>query len=70
MAQQMKNSSQHMGSVTITQRDTYRYAVVNPPFTGKHMKPQTPKYKANRKAHWALRNAVNNLKKEIENADE
>ena len=70
MAQQMKNSSHHMGSVTITQRDTYRYAVVNPPFTGKHMKPQTPKYKANRKAHWALRNSILNLIKEIENADE
>ena len=70
MAQQMKNDSFYNGSQTFTQRDTYRYAVVNPPFTGKHMKPQTPKYKANRKAHWALRKAVNNLKKEIENADE
>lgn len=70
MAQQMKNNSFYNGSQTFTTRDTYRYAVVNPPFTGKHMKPQTPKYKANRKANWALRNSILNLIKEIKNADE
>ena len=70
MAQQLKNTSQRIGSVTITVRDTYRYAVVNSPFTGKHMKPQTPKYKAKRKAHWALRNLGFKWNKEIENAIE
>lgn len=69
MSQQMKNGSEHKGSVTITIRDTDRYAVVNPPFCGKHAKPQTPRYKAKRKAHWALRKIINNAEKEIENAD-
>ena len=67
MSQQMKNGSEHKGSVTITIRDTNSYAVVNPPFSGKHLKPQTPRYKANRKAHWVLRKYIKNLEKEIEN---
>lgn len=32
-----------------------RYAVVNPPFEGKHRKPQDPASLAKRKAHWKLR---------------
>ena len=42
MAQQMVNGSEYKGSQTFTNRMTYRYAVVNPPFSGKHLKPQTP----------------------------
>ena len=38
MAQQMVNGSYHNGSVTMTNRMTRRYAVVNPPFCGKHLK--------------------------------
>ena len=57
MAQQLLNGSNQHGDVTITVRDTYRYAVVNPPFQGKHRKPQTDAAKARRKAHWRLRSA-------------
>lgn len=32
-----------------------RYAVVNPPFEGKHKKPQDPASLAKRKEHWRLR---------------
>lgn len=57
MAQQLVNGSEHRGDVTFTVRDTYRYAVVNPPFKGKHRKPQDDAHKERRKMHWRLRNA-------------
>ena len=57
MAQQMVNGSKHNGSVTITNRMTQRYAVVNSPFCGEHLKPQDKNSLRKRKAHWAWRNA-------------
>ena len=57
MSQQMVYGSHYDGSVTITNRMSDRYAVVNPPFFGKHMKPQDEKSKEKRKAHWRKRNA-------------
>lgn len=54
MAQQMVNGSYYDGDVTITVRQSARYAVVNPPLSGKHKKPQTKAYKNSRK----YRNAV------------
>lgn len=63
MSQQMKNGSMHKGSVTITVRDSQRYAVVNEPFCGKHKKPQDAKSKVRRKLHWIERN-----KREADNA--
>ena len=57
MSQQMVNGSERKGDVTITIRMTDRYAVVSPPFSGKHKKPQTDEYKIRRKAHWKTRNS-------------
>ena len=56
MSQQMVNGSEHHGDVTITNRMTDRYAVVNPPFQGKHRKPQDEQSKQRRRLHWAVRN--------------
>ena len=56
MSQQMKNGSEHKGDITLTNRDTYRYAVVNPPFEGKHRKPQDEKALEKRKFNWRMRN--------------
>ena len=56
MAQQMVNGSHYAGSITFTNRMTERYAVINPPFQGKHLKPQDARSRAKRKAHWAKRN--------------
>lgn len=68
MAQQMKNNSRHNGSVTITERDTYRYAVVNDPFCGKHKKPQDNKSKRHRHIHWLMRNGkIDKLEEEVIN---
>ena len=68
MAQQMKNNSYHNGSYTITERDTYRYAVVNDPFCGKHKKPQDKASIEKRHIHWLLRNrSFNKLEEEIIN---
>lgn len=36
MSQQLVNGSHYKGSVTITNRQSERYAVVNPPEQGKH----------------------------------
>lgn len=55
MAQQMVNGSHYDGSVTITNRMTQRYAVVNPPFQGKHKKPQDPASLQKRKLHFQRR---------------
>ena len=55
MAQQMVNGSHYDGSVTITNRMTQRYAVVNPPFQGKHKKPQDPVSLQKRKLHFQRR---------------
>lgn len=60
MAQQMVNGSHYDGSRTITVRQSYRYAVINPPFSGVHLKPQDEKSLARRKAHWKVRNSVLN----------
>ena len=59
MSQQMVNGSGsfHNGSVTVTHRQTNRYAVVNPPFSGLHLKPQDEKHLAERKKRWEQRNA-------------
>lgn len=64
MAQQMVNGSHYNGRTTITIRDTNRYAVVNPPFQGKHKKPQDPESIAKRHAHWQWRIAKARTKKE------
>lgn len=56
MAQQMVNGSQYSGSVTLTNRMSNRYAVVNPPYSGAHLKPQDEQSLARRKAHWTERN--------------
>ena len=58
MAQQMVNGSFHNGSVTVTYRMTDRYAVVNPPFSGLHLKPQDERHLAERKKRWQQRNAL------------
>lgn len=55
MAQQMVNGSHYDGSVTVTNRMSKDYAVVNPPFEGKHKKPQDFDSLIKRKAHWKLR---------------
>lgn len=57
MSQQMVNGSMHKGSITLTNRMTNRYAVVSPPFEGKHKKPQDAQSIARRKRHWAKRNS-------------
>ena len=57
MSQQMVNDSHYDGDVTFTNCMSSRYAVVNPPFSGKHKKPQDPKSLMKRKTHWAARNA-------------
>lgn len=57
MSQQMKNGSQHAGSITITIRDTYDYAVVNPPLSGKWKKPQDQASLKKRHDHWTKRRA-------------
>lgn len=54
MAQQR---SQHKGSITISNRDTIKQACVNPPFEGKHKKPQDKASLAKRKKYWAQRNS-------------
>ena len=56
MAQQMVNGSHYDGSITITIPMSKRYAVINPPFQGKHMKPQDSAFKQKRKDHWTVRN--------------
>lgn len=56
MSQQMVNGSHYDGSVTITIRMSDRYAVVNEPYQGKHLKPQDEKSKSKRKSHWYERN--------------
>lgn len=55
MAQQMVNGSHYEGSVTVTNRMSKDYAVVNPPFEGKHKKPQDFDSLVKRKARWKLR---------------
>lgn len=40
MSQQMVNGSHYEGDVTVTNRMTDRYAVVNPPEQGKHRKTE------------------------------
>lgn len=40
MSQQLVNGSHYEGDITVTNRMTDRYAVVNPPEQGKHRKTQ------------------------------
>lgn len=40
MGQQMLNGSYYKGSVTVTNRMSDKYAVVNPPESGKHRKTE------------------------------
>ena len=40
MSQQMVNGSHYDGDITVTNRMTDRYAVVNPPEQGKHRKTE------------------------------
>lgn len=40
MSQQMVNGSHYDGGITVTNRMTDRYAVVNPPEQGKHRKTE------------------------------
>lgn len=40
MGQQMLNGSHYDGSVTVTNRMSDKYAVVNPPESGKHRKTE------------------------------
>lgn len=56
---QMVNGSKYDGSVTICNRVTERYAVVNPPEAGKHRK--TEKQRIRRHIHNVL---MRNLKKD------
>lgn len=55
MAQQMVNGSRYGGDITYTNRMSSRYAVVNPPFEGKHKKPQDPESLQKRKVHFMIR---------------
>lgn len=55
MAQQMVNGSHYDGSVTVTNRMSRRYAVVNLPFDGLHTKPQDAHSLARRKLRWRMR---------------
>lgn len=55
MAQQLVNGSYRKGDVTFTFRQSDRYAVVNEPFKGKHMKPQDKISLAKRKLDWIKR---------------
>ena len=43
--------------MTVTNRMSDRYAVVNPPFSGLHLKPQDEESLRRRKKHWQERNA-------------
>lgn len=58
MAQQMVNGSHYDGSVTVTNRMSKDYAVVNPPFEGKHKKPQDPVSLYRRHLRWQIRNGA------------
>lgn len=58
MSQQMVNGSRYDGSVTLTNRMSDRYAVVNPPYEGKHRKPQDSHSKWKRKMHWEARHLL------------
>ena len=63
MAQQMVNGSHYDGSVTVTNRMSRDYAVVNPPFEGKHKKPQDHVSLAKRKYNWKLRKLAAKIRK-------
>lgn len=60
MGQQMVNGSYYKGDITVTNRMTDRYAVVNPPFQGKHCKPQDAVSLIRRKIRNEYKNAKSN----------
>lgn len=47
MAQQFHNGGHHDGSVTISIRDSHRYAVINQPYKGKHCKTVAQMFRRN-----------------------
>ncbi len=53
------------GSVTVTVRDTDRYAVVNYPGEGKWRKPQDPASIQRRHNHWVKRRAEAGVGKKV-----
>ena len=55
MAQQMVNGSHYAGNLTVTNRMSKDYAVVNMPFKGKHLRPQDPDSLRKRKLRWHMR---------------
>lgn len=61
MGQQMLNGSYYKGSVTVTNRMSDKYAVVNPPESGKHRK--TEKQRESRHAWNVLMRMIEASKK-------
>lgn len=57
MSQQIVNGSYQKGSRTVTNRMSYRYAVVGEPNHGAHHVKNTPEHVLKRKRIWALRNS-------------
>ena len=64
MSQQLVNGSHYKGSVTITYRQSDRYAVVNPPEQGKHRKTQAQRERRHARNEFSqLINKINLRKK-------
>lgn len=64
MSQQMVNGSHYDGGITVTNRMTDRYAVVNPPEQGKHRKTQAQRERChNLNEFTQLINKINQRKK-------
>lgn len=59
MAQQFHNGGHHDGSVTISKRDSHRYAVINMPYMGKHTK--TPAQRLRRHYLNVIKNNLRDL---------
>lgn len=57
MSQQLVNGSYQKGPLTVTNRMSYRYAVVGEPNHGKHHVKDTFEHMLKRKRIWALRNS-------------
>ena len=64
MSQQLVNGSHYKGSVTITVRQSDRYAVVNPPEQGKHRKTKEQRERRHASNEFTqLINKINQRKK-------
>lgn len=59
MSQQMVNGSHYDGDITVTNRMTDRYAVVNPPEQGKHRKTKEQRERRH------LFNLINRIKPRV-----